>query len=254
MLDFRKEFIKKLKDLLKLNNSIYTVWEGGSAATDYLDEYSDLDLGIICEDDEVESIFEQLEKYFENNYRIESKFRVPEPSWHGHSQCYYRLKKSPPLFYVDILIEKLSAGNRFMESDRHGNSIVWFDKKDLFDPTPTPEEEIIKKGKRFYKLISDSYWILVMDVKKQIHRKNKVDAFVIYNQLLNRMAYLWNLKYRPTKVDFGLHYTYRDFPKETITWLEDMLVVKDLDKMKKKVDVIDAKYNELLEELKEKWD
>ena len=140
-----------------------------------------------------------------------------------------------------------------MESDRHGNSIVWFDKKNLFDPAPTPEKEVIKKGKRFYKLISDSYWILVMDVKKQIHRKNKVDAFVIYNQLVNRMAYLWNLKYRPPKSDFGLRYTFRDFPQETTNWLEDMLVVKDLDEMMKKVDVIDVKYKELLEELKEKW-
>ena len=253
MQDFRKEFIEKLKDLLKLNCSIYTVREGGSAAIGCLDEYSDLDLGVVCADDEVENLFKQLDKYFEDNYGIENKFRTPEPSWHGHSQCYYLLKNTPYLFYVDILIEKLSAGNRFMESDRHGNSIIWFDKKDLFDPTPTSEEEVIKKCKRFYKLISDSFWILVMDVKKQIHRKNKVDAFVIYNQLLNRMALLWNLKYRPPKSDFGLRYTFRDFPQETITWLEDMLVVKDLDEMMKKVDVINNKYIELLEELKKKW-
>lgn len=163
------------------------------------------------------------------------------------------MKNTPYLFYVDILIEKLSAGNRFMEIDRHGNSIVWFDKKNLFDPTPTPKEEIIKKGKRFYKLISDSYWILVMDVKKQIHRKNEVDAFVIYKQLVNRIAYLLNLKYRPSKSDFGLRYIYRDFPKETIAWLKDMLAVKNLDEMMKNVNIIEVKYIELLEELKEKW-
>ncbi len=253
MNDSREKIKDELKKSLESNKQVYTVWEGGSAATGYLDEYSDLDLGVVCADDEVENLFVQFEKYFEDNYGIENKFRTPEPSWHGHSQCYYLLKNTPYLFYVDILIEKLSAGNRFMESDRHGNSIVWFDKKNLFDPTPTPEEEVIKKGKRFYKLISDSYWILVMDVKKQIHRKNKVDAFVIYNQLVNRIAYLVNLKYRPPKSDFGLRYTYRDFPKETISWLEDMLVVKNLDEMMKKVDVIDAKYKKLLEELKEKW-
>ncbi len=64
MQDFKKEFDEKLKNLLDLNISVHTVWEGGSAATGYLVQYSDLDLGIICEDDEVENLFEQLEKYF----------------------------------------------------------------------------------------------------------------------------------------------------------------------------------------------
>jgi hypothetical protein len=218
-----------------------------------LDEYSDLDLGIICDDKKIEAAFEKIENYLQKNYGIMKKFRTPEPSWHGHSQCYYLIDKTPKLFYVDILIEKLSAGNRFMESDRHGKSIVWFDNKKLFNPTPTPDEEILKKGKRFYQLLADSTWILVMDVKKQILRKNTVDAFVLYHQLINRMAYLWNLKYRPAKSDFGLRYTYRDFPEEIVAWLEDKLIVQNLPEMQTKLEIIDAKYTELLIELQEKW-
>lgn len=140
-----------------------------------------------------------------------------------------------------------------MEFDRHGKSIVWFDHKRLFDPTPTPEEEVLQKGKRFYKLIADSTWILVLDIKKQIRRKNTVDAFVLYYQLVNRMAYLWNLKYRPAKSDFGLRYTHRDFPEETVVWLEDILVVRNLVEMQHKLDIVDQKYSELLAELHDKW-
>ncbi|MFC1897980.1 nucleotidyltransferase domain-containing protein [Candidatus Cloacimonadota bacterium] len=253
MNDFRKDFIVKFKNLLESNNSIHCVWEGGSAATGYLDEYSDLDLGIVCDDKKVEKNFELIEDYLELNYGIREKFRTPEPSWHGHSQCYYLLNNTPEFFYVDILIEKLSAGNRFMESDRHGKSIVWFDHKRLFDPTPTPDAEVLNKGKRFYNLLSVSTWILILDVKKQILRINTVDAFVLYHQLLNRMAYLWNLKYRPAKSDFGLRYTHRDFPEETVEWLKEVLVVKNLKDMLTKVEIIDKKYAELLSELEEKW-
>ena len=251
--NFRKDFIVKFKNFLESNNSIHCIWEGGSAATGYLDEYSDLDLGVICDDKKVEDNFDKIEKYLQSNYGIKEKFRTPEPSWHGHSQCYYLLENTPEMFYVDILIEKLSAGNRFMESDRHGKSIVWFDHKRLFDPTPTPEAEVLKKGKRFYNLLSDSTWILLLDVKKQILRKNTVDAFVLYYQLINRMAYLWNLKYRPAKSDFGLRYTHRDFPTETVEWLQDILKVDNLDKMLVKLEIIGKKYNELLSELKEIW-
>ncbi|MDO9576559.1 MAG: nucleotidyltransferase domain-containing protein [Candidatus Cloacimonadales bacterium] len=253
MINFRKDFIVKIKKLLESNSAIHCVWEGGSAATGYLDQYSDLDLGIICDDKKVEDTFEKIEKYLQKNYGIKENFRTPEPSWHGHSQCYYLLDKTPEYFYVDILIEKLSAGNRFMEIDRHGHSIVWFDHKRLFDSTPTQEKELAQKGKRFYKLINDSTWILILDVKKQILRKNTVDAFVLYYQLVNRMAYLWNLKYCPAKSDFGLRYTHRDFPEETIIWLEDKLIVKNLAEMQKKLEIIDQKYSELLAELKAKW-
>lgn len=106
MNDFRKDFIVKFKNLLESKNSIHCVWEGGSAATGYLDQYSDLDLGIICDDKKVEENFQLIEDYLQKNYGIKEKFRTPEPSWHGHSQCYYLIDNTPELFYVDILIEK----------------------------------------------------------------------------------------------------------------------------------------------------
>jgi predicted nucleotidyltransferase len=253
MNEFRKEFIIKFKNLLESTSSIHCVWEGGSAATGFLDEYSDLDLGIICDDKKVEDNFNKIETYLQEKYGILQKFRLPEPNWHGHSQCFYLLENTPEMFYVDLMIQKLSAGNRFMESDRHGNSIVWFDNKRLFDPTPTPDEEIANKGKRFYKMISDSTWILLIDVKKQILRKNTIDAYVLYYQLISRMSYLWNLKYRPAKSDFGLRYTHRDFPIETVDWLQNIFIVTDLDDMMNKLKIVEEKYQELLAELKSKW-
>jgi len=129
MTDFYKKIVAELKDQYKNNNNILAAWEGGSAATGYLDEYSDLDLALITTDDTVENIFNLTEQFLENNYGISNKFRMPEPNWHGHSQCFYKLKQAPEFFYVDMLIEKESAENRFTETDRHGNSVIWFDKK-----------------------------------------------------------------------------------------------------------------------------
>jgi predicted nucleotidyltransferase len=253
MQSFRKEFVSKLKSLLENQSGIYCAWEGGSAATGFLDEYSDFDLSLICDDEEVEKIFNTMEKYLEKNYGISKKFRLPEPTWHGHSQCFYLLKNTPDFFYVDLLIEKLSAGNRFMESDRHGNSIVWFDKKKLFDPTPTPKDQIAAKGRRIFNLIKDSYWLLILDAKKQILRKNTNDAYVTYYQLINRLAPLLNLKYRPAKSDFGLRYTYRDFPETESLWLEQKFKVDNLKQMWQNIEDIEAKYHNLILELQDRW-
>jgi len=229
--NIRKDFIEKLKDILINCEFIYTVWEGGSAATGYLDEYSDLDLGMICDDEKIEVAFELIENFLQSNYGIKQKFRMPEPNWHGHSQCFYQLEELPEFLYADILIEKLSSGNRFMEKDRHGKAVVWFDKKDLFDPTPTPKDAVEAKCKRIYQMTAESIWVLVIEAKKQILRGNVVDAAVTYNQLLNRMAPLFNLKYRRSKVDFGLRYLERDFFKEIVEWFIDKLYIKDLTDM-----------------------
>ena len=253
MTDFYKKIVSELKELYKENENILAVWEGGSAATGYLDEYSDLDLALITTDETIEDTFKLTEQFLEKTYGISNKFRMPEPNWHGHSQCFYKLIKSPEFFYVDFLIEKESAKNRFTESDRHGESIIWFDKKNLIYPTPTPTEEIEIKCKRQYKLMSTLLPFMEMDIAKQIKRGNAIDAISIYNGLLNRLASMLNIKYRSHKFDFGLRYYYRDLPKDEVTFVEGITFVKDLEDLKEKLPKAIKKYKELIEELGEKY-
>jgi len=253
MTDFYKQIVIELKELYINNDNILAAWEGGSAATGFLDEYSDLDLALITVDDRVEEIFEITEKFLEENYGISNKFRMPEPNWHGHSQCFYKLKRSPEYFYVDFLIEKESAENRFTESDRHGKSIIWFDKNNLIDPTPTLEKEIEEKCKKHYDLMSTLIPFMEMDIAKQIKRGNAIDAISIYNGLLNRLASMLNIKYRSHKFDFGLRYYYRDLPKDEVTFIEEIAFVKDINDLKAKLPKAINKYQELIEELGKKY-
>jgi len=253
MTDFRQKIVTKLKRLLDSDKNIYSVWEGGSAATGYLDDYSDLDLGIICADDAIDNVFRKLEEFLSSNYGIKHKLIVPEPSWHGHSQRFYILEKTDPYFYLDILVEKLSSGNRFTESDRHGNSVVWFDKKDLIDPTPTPEEEIVAKGKNIFQRVKQAYPFLLLDVNKQILRGNQVDAFELYFRLLNRLGVLLNLKYRHHKYDFGLRYAIRDFPEEIVQLLRKLLFPGKFEDLAECTKLVEVKILELIDELNVYW-
>ena len=253
MTDFYKQIVKELKELYKRNDNILAAWEGGSAATGFLDEYSDLDLALITTDEMVEEIFELTEKFLEDNYGISNKFRMPEPNWHGHSQCFYKLAKSPEFFYVDFLIEKESAKNRFTESDRHGNSIIWFDKNNLIDPTPTPEKDIEAKCKRQYNLMSTLLPFMEMDIAKQMKRGNAIDAISIYGGLLNRLASMLNIKYRSHKFDFGLRYYYRDLPKDEVAFVEEITFVKNLNDLEAKLPKAIERYKDLIEELGDKY-
>ena len=79
MTDFRTDFADKIRKLLEEKKYILTAWEGGSAATGFLDEYSDLDLCLICDDDKVEKIFEIIADFLQQNYGL-SLIHISEPT------------------------------------------------------------------------------------------------------------------------------------------------------------------------------
>ena len=250
MTDFREKIKKELKELFKANESILAVWEGGSAATGFLDEYSDLDIGMIAEGEAIETVFEQIGELLEKNYRIQHIFKVPDKMWHEHAHRFYIIENSPPLFYVDVLIEKESAkGNRFLESDRHGTAQIWFDRKNLIDQTPTPDDVIQKKGKFFFQYMKDYFPIQIIEIKKQLARDNKIDSLRTYQQLFGQLAYLLNLKYRRNKYDFGLRYAEMAYPEDVVSFLEDTMFVTDIAEIKTQLPKVEKMFQELIASL-----
>jgi len=254
MFEFKKHITKELKELWEADEKIHTFWEGGSVATGFDDEYSDLDAALICDDDYVEEVFIKTEEYLSENYGIQEKFRVPEPCWHRHSQSYYLLEDSPTFFYIDLFVQKLSAGNRLMESNRHGTSYVWFDKKNLMDDTPIPEEEYEDKVLKKLKFFKDSFFISKIELEKQVFRSREVDALDgYYKMIIGRLAFLFNVKNRPAKFDFGLLYSYREWPKEDHEFVKELLYVKDIDDLKNKSKKVLKKVEKLTTQLLERW-
>lgn len=251
MSNFNAKIRAEFEKLLINDDYVLAAWEGGSKATGFFDEYSDLDLQIIVKDEEVENIFMKIDQSLEDNYGIIRKFRIPEPNWHGHSQCFYLLKDTPETFYLDLFVEKESAGNRFLESDRHGNAFVWFDKKNLIDTTPTPDEIVQKNCQNYFNRVDIYIPFCFLDVQKQIYRKNRIDAFAIYFSLLNRIIGLMNIKYRPPKHDFGMRYLHRDFPEHEQKLISELMYVPDMKKLQQNLDKLKDVYKQLIKDLKE---
>jgi predicted nucleotidyltransferase len=72
---------------LEPKDFVLALWQGGSAAHGSTDEWSDIDIQVIVEDDRVEETFDIIEESLKTLSEIRFKWRVPEPTWHGHSQC-----------------------------------------------------------------------------------------------------------------------------------------------------------------------
>ncbi len=242
----RDEIRDALIGLIQPLSNVLAAWEGGSAATGYLDSYSDLDLIIVTQGDDADNLFALIDSHFETMYGIIRKFRVPEPTWHGMSQCFYFLKDTGAYFYCDLAIVGQNNPAKLMEKDRHGQARVYFDKCNVYKPEATSDEELDKLKNRFYQIATSFDFISIRELQKAIARKNWIASHTNYMQFINRnLVIMLNLKYRPEKVDFGIRYAERDYPKELVKTLEDLLRVNSVEEIADKF-VIALKLFEVL--------
>jgi predicted nucleotidyltransferase len=224
-----------LKALLQKQEYVLAAWEGGSVATGYADRYSDLDLMIVIKDKYTNPVFILLEEHFSTEYGIERQFRMPEPTWHGMSQCFYLLKDTQDLFYCDIAVMPEDTQDKFTAWDRHGRAQVWFDKSGVFSSEATPTEEIRELCAKMFKAATATDFLSILELKKALARGNWIHSHLNYMIFLNRhLVPLLNLKYRPAKADFGIRYTDRDYPSTEVKRLEGLLRIDDIDAVRAK--------------------
>lgn len=220
----RDDVIKYLKPLLLENETIYTIWEGGSKATHRLDEYSDLDLMMVTDKANIKSTYDFLENILEKAFGIKQIYQVKEPAWHGFSQRFYQLKQTPKYFYLDVCILHPEINDKFTASDRHGKPFVWKDTIDFIDSSKTPKNQILTKARSIYNHAVKSEFILRNEVTKSLLRENLIDAHLMINTyLLRHVVPLLNIKYRIALADFGLRYASTVYNQADLALIETFI-------------------------------
>ncbi len=242
----RQIICKELNNFLYQEKHVLAVWEGGSVATGFADKYSDLDLVIVVNDDEIERMFDKLDQFIDKNYKILRKFRVPEPTWHGFSQTFYQAKDVPEYFYFDISIMKKSLKDKFLDTARHGNPKIWFEKEQFVFALTENKDEIESRVKRLYKMATATDFITIFEIKKAIQRGLYTEAYPLYFTFIVRhLVVMLNIIHRPEKVDFNLRYIYRDYPKADYELIESALQISNINELENKFNKLLVKYEDL---------
>lgn len=232
----RQRILKTIVAALEPLEFVLALWQGGSAAHGYTDEWSDLDIETLVKDDHVQESFDSLEKSLLAIAPIQFKYRVPEPTWHGHSQCYYQLEGVSPFLIIDFAVMKRSSSNRFSEVERHGKAVVSFDKANLLVPTPLDLREHFSKMSARMAQLRKNFEFLQIFVKKEINRGHLVEAIANYHAYtLQPLVEILGMVHRPYRYDFrNAKYFSRDFPTDVKTQVEPLYCVMDLADLAKK--------------------
>jgi hypothetical protein len=242
----REMLLETLREAMEDQDYALAMWEGGAAGFGRVDQWSDADVQFIVRDGSVEQAFADAEAALAGLSETETRYRLPEPTWHGHSQCFYRFKDASPFLMLDLVfMQENSEADRFMQFRTHGQSKVWFDKAGLVVEEPLDVAGMLEKmqaAAASARVRFELFWVLV---EKEIRRGNAIEAFSYYHSFaLQPLHQMLRIIYSPVRYTYS-RYPHYDLPKETADRLANLFFVRDLDDLEAKFNQARAWFAEL---------
>ncbi len=231
----RKEIIETLTAALRPLKYAYAFWESGSVSFNRMDQYSDIDLYMVTEDERVEDAFSSMEQNLADTFGIELKYRLPEPTWHGHSQVFYRLQNTSPFLFLDIVVMKKSSQDKFLQYRIHQKPIIYFDKTGLVKDHPIDAGLFFKKLLSRLETLKVTFDLFGVMTLKELNRGNDIEAFSYYLAYTYRpLVEALRIKYCPYHYNFHNSYIYYDLPDETVKRLHELNFVANAEELRKR--------------------
>ncbi len=232
----RQDIIAALQAAVEPLPFVTAMWEGGSAAWGRADQWSDLDLQLLVRDNNeqntavqdtaVQNTIEAVDAVLQSSFGIELRFEVPQPTWHGHAQVFYRLRQTSEFLLVDLAVIKQSSPNQFNERQRHGERLLMFDKTGdavAVDLAPGALDNQIKAA---VERIRQTFPLFQMLAAKEVLRGNAVAAVNFYHShTVAPLLTLLRILHCPERFDFGPKYAQADLPPVVYQEVEQLFFV-----------------------------
>ncbi len=227
MLD-RRQIIKVFAETLQSSSAVLACWEAGSAAFDRHDQWSDIDLYLVVKDDQVETVMNKIEEIVANLGGYDLKFRLPEPTWHGNSQVFYRFKNASPFLFLDAALIKESSPEKFLQFVIHGRPIVYFDKHGIVKDEPIDVDAFIDRLRKRMESLKTTFELFQVLTLKELNRQKEIIALPFYiSMTLRPLVEALRIKHAPLHYNFFTAYIDHDLPPDVYQRLQKFFFVAD---------------------------
>jgi len=234
----RDVIIQTLIDALEPLEYVHAFWEGGAAAFDRIDEWSDIDAYLMVDDEKVADTFLVVDQALRSLSPIKQKYEKSQLPWPGVSQAFYKLKNASEYLLIDLAVLTFNATEKFLEPEIHGNNVFYFNKSNRVRPFPLKKDLLIKKLAQKLETLKAEFDMFNNFVQKKIQRGNFLEALWSYhNVTLASLIEALRIKYAPLRHNFKVHHIHHDLPPRVISNLQKLFFVKDEKELQ-------GKYNE----------
>jgi len=231
----RDTIIQTLVDTLKPLRYVHAFYEGGAIAFDRIDEWSDIDLYLVVDDEKVNEAFLAVEKALKSLSPIKKKLEVTQSPWPGLSQAFYKLKDASEYLLIDFVILKLSSPEKFLEPEIHGDVVFYFNKSNKVSPPRLDRNALVKKLRERLERLRARFVMFNSFVQKEINRGNHLEAIDLYYAVtLATLVEALRIRFNPVHHDFKMRYIHYELPSETIERLKSLYFVRDEKELQEK--------------------
>lgn len=226
----RDTILNALQATLEPLPFVHAMWQAGAASFDRVDRWSDIDLQVIATDGRARDVAEILEGVLTELSPVEIKYEIPQPSWHGHYQAFYRLRDAGPFLLIDFVAMELDSPNKFLQSAIHGTPIVVFDKSGAVAPEPFDDGAFLAGLRDRVAAMECTFPLFQAMTLKEVARGNRIEALQFYQgHTLRPLVEALGITHRPARYNFHTRYVYYDFPPEIVARLEDLFFVANVE-------------------------
>jgi len=231
----RQQILDALEGALKPLDFVHAMWQGGAAAFGRVDEWSDIDLQFDVDDDRVAETFSVIEDTLTRLSPIDFRNEIPQPSWHGHAQVFYRLRDASPYLMLDIVVIRHSNPNKFLEREIHGRAVVRFDKSGVIDPPPIDRDGFVVMLRDRLEALRRSFHVNRILTLKELNRGNSIEAFSFYQAFTIRpLVEVLRIQYAPFRHNFHTRYIHYDLPGDIVARLERLFFVPSAEDLRER--------------------
>ena len=249
----RETIIQTLANALKSLDYVHAFWEGGAAAFNRIDEWSDIDIYLLVDDDKVEQTFLAVEKELKALSPIKQKYDVPQTAWPGVFQAFYKLETTSEYLLIDLAILTLSSKERFLEPEIHGNNVFYFNKDNMIKPPSLDKQAFASKLRKRQERLEARFKVFNIFVQKEINRRNYLEAIDLYYAVtLATLVEALRIKYNPFHHDFKMRYIHHELPPRIIHRLKQLFFVKNEKDLQEKYNKATEWFTEVLSETTER--
>jgi len=203
----RETIIQSMAEDLRELPYVHAFWEGGAAAFNRVDTWSDLDLYVVVDDSMVPATFEVVERSLTALSPIQIRHEVAWPAASGISQRFYRLERATEFLLIDLAVLKASAPDKFLVPQIHGDAVFLFNKQNAISIPSFDAEAFIRGLLDRRKRLVERMALFGPFVEKEILRGNHLEALEFYRALvLPSLVEALRMRHGPRHYDFRMRY------------------------------------------------
>jgi hypothetical protein len=249
----RLELRDALTNRLMKCDAVLAMWESGSHAFDRVDEFSDLDIGLLTRKDGIEDAWKAVEDALEDVGGFCIRWENPVHLFSGMTQRVYRPTRGGRWLDLDIGIFQQPCDDLYLQPQRHGRATILFDRSEG-QLTAGGSFDAAAHSQRMRQSLHQEImrWNLFREfVAKELSRGRTIDAFAFYIAFVLRpVLTVLGMLHRPDRFDYGFRYVRQELPADAVKAIERLCYVESPGELLGRVDEANRLFAGALEELK----